>query len=193
MKTEITLTRKYRGYEVIVRKVSYEPEEIKKLKLPHDYYYWYCGYVVLPKDHPYYEVDYDEVMEKGDIRVHGGLTFSGRFNDFDGYLLGFDCNHVDDNPSNQNENYTLNECLELVDQLIEVEEMDTQKIEWGFILYDNGDGYVGEVYDNEDTKIKTTSDMERVLMTEEFFTVAYEDGTKIRIRSNFVRAYHKAV
>lgn len=193
MKTEIALKEKYRGYKVFVRKVSYEPEEIKKMTLSRDYYYWYCGYVVIPKDHPYYGVDYDEVMEKGDIRIHGGLAFSGTFDDIDGFLLGFHCNHVGDSPIYQNENYTLNECLDLVDQLIEVEETSTEKNEWGFILYDNGDGYVGEVYDNDSKKIRTISDMERVLMTEEFFTVAYEDGTKIRIRSNFVKAYHKAV
>lgn len=192
MKTEIALVKKYRGYKVIVRKNIYEPEEIMKLTSPHDYYYWYCGYVVVPKDHPYYGVDYDEVMEKGDIRVHGGLTFSGTFDDIDGFFLGFDCNHVGDSPIYQNENYTLNECLELVDQLIEVEETSTEKNEWGFILCDNGDGYVGEVYDNGGKKIKTISDMERVLMTENFFTIAYEDGTKIRVRSNFVKAYHKA-
>ena len=190
MKAEVVLTEEYRGYKVIVRKLSYEPWQITTSLYPINDH-WYCGYVQIPKDNPFYGMDY-ELLEPF-ISVHGGLTFSGEIEEIDGYLIGFDCAHADDNPINQNENYTLNECLELVDQLIEVEEMDTQKIEWGFILYDNGDGYVGEVYDNDDTKIKTTSDMERVLMTEEFFTVAYEDGTKIRIRSNFVKAYHKAV
>ena len=48
------------------------------------------GYVYLPKDHRFYEIDYDEIP----VNVHGGLTF-GRNNS--GYWkIGFDCGHLGD-------------------------------------------------------------------------------------------------
>lgn len=47
----------------------------------------YCGYVQLPKDHPYYDKNYNEI---DDIYVHGDLTYSA-----DG-LFGFDCYHITD-------------------------------------------------------------------------------------------------
>jgi hypothetical protein len=31
-----------------------------------------CGYVGIPKEHPYFEKDYDDL----DVQVHGGLTFA---------------------------------------------------------------------------------------------------------------------
>ena len=66
-------------------------------------------------------MDYMDLED--DISVHGGLTFSGEIDDVEGYLLGFDCNHCYDNPYIQNEEYTLKECENLVDQLIEIKEM----------------------------------------------------------------------
>lgn len=45
----------------------------------------YCGYVQLPKDHPYYDKHCDDI---DDIYVHGNLTCS-----VDG-LFGFECSHV---------------------------------------------------------------------------------------------------
>jgi hypothetical protein len=52
-----------------------------------------CGYVGVPKDHKYYEVDYNAI---DNIDCHGGLTFSGRFTDVDPELwfIGFDCAHA---------------------------------------------------------------------------------------------------
>lgn len=52
-----------------------------------------CGYVGLPKEHPYFGKHYDDV---DDIEVHGGLTFSGRWEEFhdDLWWLGFDCGHA---------------------------------------------------------------------------------------------------
>jgi len=55
-----------------------------------------CGYVGLPKWHPYYGWDYDEI----DVDVHGGLTFSARGRGKrwkKGYWwIGFDCGHAGD-------------------------------------------------------------------------------------------------
>jgi hypothetical protein len=38
---------------------------------------WFCGYVGVPKDHPYWGKHYDDV----DVDIHGGLTFSEKGDD----------------------------------------------------------------------------------------------------------------
>lgn len=45
-----------------------------------------CGYVIIPKDHPYYNKECGEI----DIDVHGGLTYSNET------TFGFDCAHFGD-------------------------------------------------------------------------------------------------
>lgn len=67
-----------------------------------------CGYVGVPKGHPYYGWDYDALCG---VDVHGGLTFANKCqeeqNDFEGichkndtdddiWWLGFDCAHCYD-------------------------------------------------------------------------------------------------
>lgn len=59
-----------------------------------------CGYVGVPKGHPAYAQDYDDLeLETG---VHGGLTFAADYaggldNQLDGlWWLGFDCAHAGD-------------------------------------------------------------------------------------------------
>jgi len=63
----------------------------------------WCGYVAVPPGHPAHGKEYDDV----DVRVHGGLTYSGLCNGHichvaepgepdDVYWLGFDCHHCDD-------------------------------------------------------------------------------------------------
>jgi hypothetical protein len=51
-----------------------------------------CGYVGLTKSHPYFGKHYNEIEN---IEVHGGLTFSGYWEEFqdDLWYLGFDCGH----------------------------------------------------------------------------------------------------
>ena len=116
MKSEIILQEKYRDYEILVRKIWREDLGVLFSALNNE---WYCVYVVIPKGHKYYDVDYEDVEEE--IDVHGGLTFSGELDGIDGYLLGFDCNHSFDNPVDQDASYTLSECKRMVDQLIEAE------------------------------------------------------------------------
>lgn len=101
-------TGTYRGYQIYIRHV---------LRFPSGYY---CGYVALPFTHPYYGIRYQFI---DDLDVHGGLTFSGTLHDIapDKYLLGFDCGHSGDDIRVQDENYTLRQCMKLVDQLIEAE------------------------------------------------------------------------
>lgn len=50
----------------------------------------HCGYVLVEKDSPLYDLDYGTVP----ISVHGGITYSSR--ESDGWLYGFDCCHSDD-------------------------------------------------------------------------------------------------
>lgn len=107
----ITLEERYRGYDVIVKMVC--------VSLSFEKYNWYCGYVRIPKDHKYYKVPYQRLEHR--LTAHGGLSFSGELDGLQGYYIGFDCAHAFDSPETEDETYTLNECLKLVDQLIEVE------------------------------------------------------------------------
>src|SRR5947209_3531858 len=73
----------------------------------------WCGYVGVTKGHPLFGMNYDEVEEKYDIQVHGGLTFSAmcdgdeengichvatdeKGKDIRAWWLGFDCAHYRD-------------------------------------------------------------------------------------------------
>ena len=56
-----------------------------------------CGYVVLPKDHPYFEkslYNFDDTVLL-ELEVHGGVSFAD-YLDKDTYVIGFDCAHADD-------------------------------------------------------------------------------------------------
>ena len=104
----------YRGYQIYVK---YNNDFFLPV-YPNGYY---CGYVVVPFSHPFYGKRYQDLE---DIDVHGGLTFSGYLDAVgdDKYLLGFDCGHAGDDAKVQDEDYTLQECKRLVDQLIKGEE-----------------------------------------------------------------------
>jgi hypothetical protein len=49
-----------------------------------------CGYVILPKGHKYYGLDYDDIP----VSVHGGLTYSTLIDE--NWVIGFDCAHGGD-------------------------------------------------------------------------------------------------
>lgn len=83
---------------------------------------WYCGYVKIPDTSRFYGVGYDELGPF--ITVHGGLTYSEL--EDDGYWIGFDCNHFDDNPFTQNKKYTTEQLKYLVDQLWLLETLETK-------------------------------------------------------------------
>lgn len=85
------------------------------------------GYVVLPPEHPYHGIDYDDIP----VHVHGGLTF-GEYadnlnwqeldeSDKGGWVIGFDTAHIGDDlekwPDKQS---VLKETAELKDQLEQV-------------------------------------------------------------------------
>lgn len=99
----------YKGFDIVVKLIGMSTEK-----------HWYCGYVRIPVDHKFYCMDYGEIERS--VSVHGGITFFGGLQGLDGFYIGFDCAHGRDEPSVQDEEYTLKECMRLVDQLIEGEE-----------------------------------------------------------------------
>lgn len=55
----------------------------------------WCGYVVIPKNHPWFHEEYPDI----EADVHGGLTFSE--GDDNHWIIGFDCAHYrDEQPAN---------------------------------------------------------------------------------------------
>ena len=94
------------------------------------------GYVAVPKDHPYYGKDYDDI----EINIHGGLTFSnsgsyilkeweniemieGTSRDLENsWVFGFDTCHCGDNLNIWPIEAVIEETLRLKNQLEEVYE-----------------------------------------------------------------------
>lgn len=110
MDLNIVNTGEYLGYEYIVRKLS-----LNSYRMP----YYYCGYVAIPKGHRLYQVEYDRMSF---INCHGGLTFSDKFDGYDDvWFIGFDCAHAWDHPTEQDADYTENECLHIINQIVEMD------------------------------------------------------------------------
>lgn len=87
------------------------------------------GYVAVPPHHPLWGMDYDQVNEL--VSVHGGLTYSGAYNEklvsnaillsedevpADSWIFGFDTMHFQDNLLNCNEQFCKDETINLVEQ-----------------------------------------------------------------------------
>lgn len=55
-----------------------------------------CGYIQIPKGHQLHHKSYDEIEKYYDYELpaHGGLTFSGSFDNAN--WIGFDCAHLGD-------------------------------------------------------------------------------------------------
>jgi len=51
-----------------------------------------CGYVGVPKGHPYFEKDGEAFA----VSIHGGITFSDYMKKYNHWWLGFDCAHHND-------------------------------------------------------------------------------------------------
>lgn len=77
------------------------------------------GYVVLPKDHPFYGFDYDFITSFLD--VHGCLTYA-RYEDngHDGWCVGFDTLHYGDTAEKWPYEAVKEETMRLLNQLIEL-------------------------------------------------------------------------
>ena len=76
----------------------------------------------MPEGHPWHQKSYYEI-EKMDSypEVHGGLTFSGVFEEIepDTWWVGFDMAHIDDFDDNMNRLSTMNDCVAETNKLAE--------------------------------------------------------------------------
>lgn len=54
-----------------------------------------CGCIKVYEDHPWYESNIDQLQH---LQVHGGITYSGKDADDEGWWVGFDCCHALDAP-----------------------------------------------------------------------------------------------
>lgn len=79
-------------------------------------YNWYCGYVEVKENHPYFNKDYDDLQ---DIECHGGLTYCGQRFEDDVFYIGFDTNHIYSTNYN-NLAFCENECMNIIEQLIKL-------------------------------------------------------------------------
>lgn len=125
----------YRGYDCLIRRVREAGGHL-------------CGYVVIPEGHKLFKVSYDDLEDKYEIHVHGGLTFSNYgFSDYKDtpfnkskWYVGFDCHHAYDlaplqylrfpqftqppysttleSEEYRDMEYVTQECKDLVDQII---------------------------------------------------------------------------
>lgn len=106
-----TMQERHRGFHIVVKlRGSFRDPEAAG--------HWFCGYVRVPDEHKFYGLNDEELNEH--LCVHGGVTFSGELDGFEGFYVGFDCGHCGDSPMVEDEEYTIEECKSLVDQLIEV-------------------------------------------------------------------------
>lgn len=118
MFTKIVKDEFYRGYRVLVKQIGEKTNRVKPSFLPSDY--WYCGYVEIPKESIFYNVDvFDDLDDE--IEAYGGVTYADTLPETGNFVLGFDCHHSWDSPEVQNIEFTLKECYNLVDQIIEKE------------------------------------------------------------------------
>lgn len=81
---------------------------------------YYCGYVLLPRYHKCFEKDYCDIK----IKCHGGLTFSSHDllgTRYSGWWIGFDCAHPDDVRNPKDTQFVKQECMNIVDQLRDME------------------------------------------------------------------------
>lgn len=125
----------------------------------HPRYGHLCGYVDIPADHPLFGIDYrNNIFDMiiGNLEVHGGITFSGRLENFynnkelpryldelHDWLIGFDCNHVNDyapfrpyddsmiigfDREYRDADYVAAECKKLAKQLKKLEDFDVRDL-----------------------------------------------------------------
>lgn len=108
---------------IVIRKMGFSFKDIISGKII-DYGGWGNGYVLLPPDHLYYNIDYDDIP----VDVYGGLTFSNyvsesgfkhkideKYHNY--WCIGFDTAHSGDNSFNWPKERVLEETIKLKKQL----------------------------------------------------------------------------
>lgn len=82
-------------------------------------YWWWNWYVVLPKWHKYYGVNYNDIP----VDIHGWLTYWKYWNEYipgtssDEWVIWFDTSHFWDNQENRNEEFVKKETENLRNQI----------------------------------------------------------------------------
>ncbi len=110
---------KYKGFNCTVIQYTFEKPNLSRIFLEEiGDNNWWCGYVILPKEHKFCKLHYDDIP----LECHGGLTYNGDFHVPDSknngsYAIGFDFNHGGDYGGNKEE--TIQEGKNLVDQLLQ--------------------------------------------------------------------------
>lgn len=106
-------------------------DNLRKYGMPtHFHGGYFNGYVAVLPEHPFYGKDYDEIddlLDKKDFYVHGGLTFANDDKDFcpelskhfsDYWILGFDTRHAGDTAEYWTEERTWEETEKLLQATI---------------------------------------------------------------------------
>ena len=115
----------YKGYQCRILKQSWFGKDNYFLTGQSTYSTsYYSGYVVIPKGHPFYQMDYSDFGSL--LSVHRGITFGQTviltgtiLSDLVGkFVIGFDCGHLGDTIEKCNVEYVRKELERLVDQLI---------------------------------------------------------------------------
>ena len=107
------------GCIAVIRPNTWKARTAEKLHLYDDISLggWGNGYVLLPKEHPAFGIDYDCIH----IDVHGGLTFSEKSDQItditEMWAVGFDTGHYGDNEENWTKEDVIVETLRLLKQL----------------------------------------------------------------------------
>lgn len=130
---------KYGLYTLIIENHLKKSMRISGFSKRYFEYGWGNGYVLLPKNHPFYNIDYDNI----NVYVHGGLTYSNLFKskefskwvenlEFDGdvtyenfnffndyWMIGFDTSHLGDTEYSCPKSYVMNETISLLNQCLD--------------------------------------------------------------------------
>lgn len=96
--------------------------KIKTAMVENDFGGFANCYIGLPKGHPWYEMEYDDIEERcpETNKVHGGLTYSKNkvpYSNEEGeglWWVGFDTKHYGDNKENCDREFCENEIKKLV-------------------------------------------------------------------------------
>ncbi len=96
---------KYKGYSCVIVMITIMPGMQNR-----------CGYVKIPKNHKFFEKDYDDIS----IDCHYGLTYGGLSKEAgfpSGWHIGFDCAHGGDTMEEWTQERVEKEIENIVDQL----------------------------------------------------------------------------
>lgn len=119
MNIETVKEFKYKGFECIIKKISYTEKGLLASESLKGYdlgtrEWWLCGYIVLPKGHAFNSYSYDDISEFVD--VHGGFTYA-ETGEYSTWVIGFDCNHVNDGDTENTEEFVISEIEKAIDQM----------------------------------------------------------------------------